>query len=715
MEFKEIDTIEELIEVVKKYIDSEEELDTIRKAYDFAKEVHKNDVRLSGEEYMHHPLNVAYILTDLYADSDTLAAALMHDTVHIGKANLSDIENEFGKDISALVKGITKLNKLNLFTDSENQINYYKKIIIGLTEDVRIIIIKLAERVQNMRTLYVLPLESRKEKAKETIEILVPIAHRLGLSSIKSELEVNSLKYYKPNAFVSVEELLNNTEEERNNAVKEMQRKISELLLENNIKFEIKGRAKSIYSIYNKLQKGKKFSEIYDIYALRVIVDTESDCYQVLGIIHSKFKPKTGRFKDYIANPKTNMYQSLHTTVFGYDGKLYEIQIRTHKMDEIAERGIASHWSYKEKGKKLQNSMEQKLQLFRSIMELNDDKVSAEEFVNTVKDEVLGDSIYVYTPKGDVFELPKGSTPIDFAYKVHTKIGETMVGALVNDTIVSLNSKLKDGDIIKINTNKNSTPSKEWLKYAKTSQAKNKIKAFFSKIDKNEAIEKGKETLDKEIRRRKMNMDDFYGRMDLVLKEIKIADENELYLGLGTGKYHPATVVGIVLKNDLSKEDFLLEKIIKNRENIIDVKNDILVDGIDEIKVTLANCCNPIKGDEIVGYISRGNGISVHNKDCHNIKDSEDRIVHVKWNDNITKKFKSIISVTGYKKDSILLDIISKSSPNEVVITKVNTINNYQNNIYELTIEVLDLEHLKKYMLDLKQNSDIIDVERVFL
>ena len=274
MEFKEIDTIEELIEVVKNYIDSKEELDTIRKAYEYAKEVHKNDVRLSGEEYMHHPLNVAYILTDLYADSDTLAAALMHDTVHIGKANLSDIENEFGKDISALVKGITKLNKLNLFTDSENQINYYKKIIIGLTEDVRIIIIKLAERVQNMRTLYVLPLESRKEKAKETIEILVPIAHRLGLSSIKSELEVNSLKYYKPNAFVSVEELLNNTEEERNNAVKEMQRKISELLLENNIKFEIKGRAKSIYSIYNKLQKGKKFSEIYDIYALRVIVDT---------------------------------------------------------------------------------------------------------------------------------------------------------------------------------------------------------------------------------------------------------------------------------------------------------------------------------------------------------------------------------------------------------------------------------------------------------
>ena len=319
MEVHEIETIEELLDVVRNYIKDEDEIKTIKKAYDYAKEVHKNDKRKSKEEYMHHPLNVAYILTDLYADSDTLSAALLHDTIHIGNADIQDIENTFGKDISMLVKGITKVNKLNVFTDSENQINYYKKIIIGLTEDVRIIIIKLAERCQNMRTLYVLSEERRKQKAKETIEILVPIAHRLGLSNIKSELEVNSLKYYKPNAFVSVEELLDNTEEERNNLVKEMQRKISELLIENNIKFEIKGRAKSIYSIYNKLQKGKKFSEIYDIYALRIIVDTESECYQVLGIVHSKFKPKQNRFKDYIANPKTNMYQSLHTTVFGHD------------------------------------------------------------------------------------------------------------------------------------------------------------------------------------------------------------------------------------------------------------------------------------------------------------------------------------------------------------------------------------------------------------
>ena len=715
MDVHEINTIEELISVVKKYIKSKKELDTIKKAYEYASVVHKDDVRKSGEEYMHHPLNVAYILTDLYADSDTLSAALLHDTIHIGNGDLEDIEKHFGKDITMLVKGITKINKLNLFTDSENHINYYKKIIIGLTEDVRIIIIKLAERCQNMRTLYVLKEEKRKEKAKETIEILVPIAHRLGLSNIKSELEVNSLKYYKPNAFVSVEELLDNTEEERRELVKEMQRKLSELLIENNItKFEIKGRAKSIYSIYNKLKKGKKFSEIYDIYALRIIVDTESECYQVLGIVHSKFKPKQNRFKDYIANPKTNMYQSLHTTVFGLDGKLYEIQIRTHDMDEVAERGIASHWSYKEKGKKLQNSMEQKLQLFRNIMELNDDNLSPEDFVNQVKDEVLGDNIYVYTPKGDVFELPKGSTPIDFAYKIHTRIGETMVGALVNDTIVPLSSELHDGDIVKINTKKDASPSMEWLDYAKTSAAKNKIRAYFSKVDKEVSLSKGKELFLKEIRRKKLVVEDVESRIPNILKELKVADDNEMYIGIGTGKYSPITCVSLAYKEDRFTEEDLLEKVIKNKDNVIDLKNDVLVDGIDEIKVTLAHCCNPILGDDIVGYISRGNGIVIHNRNCHNLDNLDERLISVRWNNNIIKKFITIIEVTASKKENLLLDIITITSSNNIGILNVNTMSRDTNNIYELTIEVSDSNKLKKYMADLKGNSEILKVERVY-
>lgn len=713
MVINEINTIDELLLACSKYITDKEELDTIKKAFDYASKVHKNDVRKSGDPYMHHPLNVAYILTDLQADSDTISAALLHDTVHIGNADLNDIKDNFGDDITNLVKGITKINNLNLFTDSENQINYYKKIIIGLTEDVRIIIIKLAERCQNMRTLWAIKEESRKRKAKETIEILVPIAHRLGLSSIKSELEVNSLKYYKPDAFVSVEDNLNNTEEERQACIKEMIRRISELLVENNIKFEIKGRVKSIYSIYNKLQRGKKFSEIYDIYGLRVIVDTESDCYQVLGIIHSKFKPKPNRFKDYIANPKTNMYQSLHTTVFGYDNKLYEVQIRTHEMDEVAERGIASHWSYKEKGKKLQSSMEQKLQLFRSIMELNETNESAEDFVNSVKDEVLGDNIYVYTPKGDVFELPKGSTPVDFAYKVHSKIGETMVGALINDNLVPLSTELHDGDIVKINTNKNSKPSLEWVNYAKTSSAKNRIKAYFSKVDKAESLEKGKELFLKEIRRKGLTIEDVTSRIPNILKQLKIVDENELFIGIGVGKYSPVSCVSLAYKEEKISKEELLEKVIKNKDNIIDFKNDVLVDGIDEIKVTLAKCCNPIKGDEIVGYISRGNGIIVHNKECHNLETLDERLIDVKWNKDIDKKFKTIISVETSKKENLLLDIIQRSSTNNIGIINVNTTNNTTNNVYELTIEVKDLDTLKKYFNDLKQNSDILKVERV--
>ena len=710
----EINSIEELLLVCKRYIDSEEELNTIKKAYEYASEVHKNDVRKSGVPYMHHPLNVAYILTDLQADSDTISAALLHDTVHIGKADIKDIEKNFGKDITDLVNGITKINNLNVFTDSEMQINYYKKIIIGLTEDVRIIIIKLAERCQNMRTLWAIKESSRKEKAKETLEILVPIAHRLGLSSIKSELEVESLKYYKPDAFVSVESMLNNTLEEREACIKEMTRRISELLIENGIKFEIKGRVKSIYSIYNKLQKGRKFSEIYDIYGLRIIVDSVNECYQVLGIIHSKFKPKQNRFKDYIANPKTNMYQSLHTTVFGYDNKLYEVQIRTHEMDEVAERGIASHWSYKEKGKKLQASMEQKLQLFRNIMELSESSSNAEDFVNSVKDEVLGDNIYVYTPKGDVFELPKGSTGVDFAYKIHTKIGETMVGVVVNDTMVPLSTPLKDGDIVKINTKKDATPSLEWLDYAKTSGAKNKIKAYFSKVDKEVSLNKGKDLFLKEIRRKKLVIEDVESRIPNILKELKVADDNEMYIGIGTGKYSPITCVSLAYKEDRFTEEELLERVIKNKENVIDLKNDILVDGIDEIKVTLAHCCNPILGDPIVGYISRGNGIIIHNSNCHNLDALDERLINVRWNNNIIKKFITIIDITASKKENLLLDIITITSSNNIGILNVNTISRDTNNIYELTIEVSDSNKLKKYMTDLKGNSEILKVERVF-
>ena len=711
----EIDNISELLEAVKEYIDDKNVLDTIQKAYDYASVIHKNDIRLSGESYMRHPLNVAYILTKLNADPDTICAALLHDTIYIGNATLEEIKEKFGDDIADLVNGITKINKLNLSADTEDHINYYKKIIVGLSEDVRIIIIKLAERCQNMRTLWAIPEDKRREKSKETLEILVPIAHRLGLGELKTELEVLSLKYYKPNEFISVEEQLDNTEEERNEIVNNMIKEVSNILDANNIEYEIKGRAKSIYSIYNKLSKGKKFSEIYDLYALRILVNTVPECYQVMGIIHAAFKPMPKRIKDYIANPKTNMYQSIHTTVFGPFDKLYEIQIRTYEMDKIAERGIASHWSYKEKGKGLQDSMEQKLQMFRNIMEINEENESANDFVSTVKNEVLGNSIYVYTPRGDVFELPKGSTPIDFAYRVHTGVGEKMVGALINDSIAKLDQELESGDIVKIITNKNATPSIEWINMAKTSQAKSKIKAYFTKMDKVEAITKGKDLFLKEIRRRKGSINDVMDKLDVILSSLKLENEDELYYSIGVGKYTSIQTVNIAFKEEESKEDFVLDKILNKQSNNEDYKNDILVSGIADIKIILAKGCKPIKGDPIVGYISRGQGVIVHHKDCKNMKHDTERIIDVKWNENTNRKYETLVNIIAINKENTLVDIINTASSNNISVSKVNTVYNQDTNTYELTIKVSDLDTLNKFFANLKRNSDIKSVERVFV
>ena len=710
---KEIESIDELIEAVKEYIDDEKEINVIKKAYLYAIEVHKNEKRLSGEDYILHPLNVAYILTSLNADSDTIAAALLHDVIHKGNSNIDDVRENFGDDIGNLIEGITTINRLNISVESENLINYHKKILVGLTEDVRIIILKIAERVHNMRTLWAIPIEKREEKAKETLEILAPIAHRLGLSYLKAELEDLSLKYYKNEAYKSVEELLDSTKEEREKSVEIMKQNVSDILVENNIIFKIKGRVKSIYSIYKKLEKGRKFSDIYDIYALRVIVNKVSECYQVLGLIHAKYKPIPGRFKDYISNPKTNMYQSLHTTVFGYDGKPYEIQIRTFEMDKVAEKGIASHWSYKEQGKKIQNSMEQKLQLFRNIIELNSDDISAEEFVRTVKNDVLGEDIYVYTPKGDVFELPVGSTPIDFAYRVHTKIGETMVGAIVNDNIVPLNYELKTGDIIKINTNKNSSPSKEWINIARTSSAKNKIKAFFSKLDREEAIEKGKNLLLKEIRRKKLNLNIIDNNMELILKELKLLDEKELYLNIGTRKFSPNTIINII-PLDEDKDNFNIEKYVKTNNKLVDIKNDILVDGIDEIKVTLANCCKPVNGDEIIGYISKGNGIIIHSKNCPNLNNMNNRLINVSWARVTENKFPSKIQITTNNIDNLLLSIITKASENNITINSINTTYSKDKIIYDLVIDVENTSKLNKYINSIIQIKGVLRAERIF-
>ena len=717
MNEKENITFELLYDAVKAYINNIEELNIIKESYEFAKKTHEGEKRLSGDDYILHPINTAYILSKIHSDYQTISAALLHDVIKMDDVSVDILENKFGKEIATLVKEVTKINKLSFSADSEYQINYYKKILVGLCEDVRVIIIKLADRLHNMRTLWAIPVEKQKEKAKETLEILAPIAHRLGIHYLKSELEDISLRYYKPDVYYDIVTRLNNTKLERDNVILEMKTQISNMLNDNGIKHEIKGRSKSIYSIYNKMQNGKKFEEIYDILALRVYVNTESECYLTLGLIHSKYKPLSKRFKDYIAMPKENMYQSLHTTIFGVGGELYEIQIRTYEMDKIAEYGIASHWAYKEKideSVAIKNVMEQKLQRFRTIIENSKNEASNdEEFVNNVKKEALDNNIYVYTPKGDVIELPYGSTPIDFAYKVHTNIGDKMVGAIVNDSIVPLDYKLKDGDIIKINVNKNSKgPNKEWLNIVITSQAKNRIKSFYTKIDKTENIKKGQELIEKELRKQKISFTEFNDKLDLILDEISENNLDDLYLCVGNGKYNAPSIINMITKENKTKEEIVLEK-VGNTEVKEDAKNDIIVAGVDEIKVNLANCCKPVKGDEVIGYITKGNGIVVHRSNCHNIIDIDERIIAIEWNLNSTNKYKTSILVKLEKKDNNLVNLISKASSYNITILYINLINNSNYQSYNLLVSVSDSEKLNNFINNLYQSKDVISVERL--
>lgn len=709
-------TYDELFDKVSTYITNEEDRKMITKSYLYAYEKHFGQKRHTGEDYIVHPLNVAYILADVNADYQTICAALLHDTIEDCDSTKEELASEFGLEIATLVDGVTKINKLNFSGDNEAILANHRKIIVGLTEDVRVIIIKLADRLHNMRTLWILSEKKQKENAIETLEILVPIAHRLGMNKIKSELEDLSLRYSKPDVYFSIVEKLNQSKLERNANVELMKESLISLLNSHGIKHKIKGRAKSIYSIYKKLDTGRRFSDIYDLNALRIFVDTEQDCYQTLGIIHSKYRPIPKRFKDYIAMPKENGYQSLHTTVFGENGQLYEIQIRTYEMDNLAEHGIASHWSYKEKGKTImQSAMEEKLQFFRSIMELSSEEESDEIFVNSVKEEVLKNIIYVFTPKGDVIELPLGATPIDFAYRVHSKVGDSMVGAIVNGNIVPLDYKLQNNDIIKINTNKNSIPSREWINMAYTAQAKNKIKAFFNKIDKEENLKRGEELLNKELRRKKYPSSEFFKdeNIDKILNELHIGDLTELYIGIGSNKFSPISVINIINSEDKSKEELILSKVNSNIETIVHIKNDIIVEGIDEIKVNIASCCKPIPGDRIVGYITKGNGISVHRSVCPNVSDIEERLIEVKWNDTINKKYSTNILVCASNNKNVLIDIISKTSSSDIIVQSINSINTSEDFMFNITVLVSNKEKLLKFINDLEMLDSIIRVERL--
>ena len=711
---------ENLKDAIKKYMD-EEEISLVYKAYMYAFEKHFGEKRLTGEDYINHPLNVAYILTEIEADCATICAALLHDILEKDENLSVEIEEKFGKEISDLVKSVTKINKLSFNGTGKSELLAHQKILVGLSEDVRVIIIKLADRLHNMRTLWVLPLETQKEKAKQTLDILTPIAHRLGISKIKSELEDLSLRYYKPDIYFSIIERLNQSKAERDNTVIEMVKNVSDLLNEHDINHEIKGRAKSIYSIYKKLDKGKKFSDIYDLLALRVYVNTKDECYQALGVIHSKYKPIPKRFKDYVAMPKTNMYQSLHTTVFGIGGYYFEIQIRTYEMDKIAEKGIAAHWSYKENGSSskasMQSAMEQKLQFFRSLIELKNDEKSEEDIIKTVKEDIFKENVYTFTPNGDVIELPVGSTPIDFAYKVHSSVGNKMVGAIVNGSIVPLDYVLEDNDIVKINVNKNSTgPNREWLNIAKSSQAKNKIRSFFNKIDKVEYIKSGEDLLKEELRRRKIVFDNFYTdeNINKIINELSCKDIEEVYMSIGCEKYTPGQVINIIYNKTKSKAEIILDNAQNNDSKVVSInKNDIIVRGIDDIKVNVASCCKPVPNDNIVGYITKGSGISIHRSDCPNINEEVERIIDVSWNETTNKKYPTNILVHAIEDRQVLLNIITKTSNYNMTVQSINALNINDGYMFDITVLVDNKEVLNRFISEISSLTDVLSVERI--
>lgn len=692
-------------------LEKREQFETIKKAYLYAYNEHKGMKRLTGDDFITHPLEVTKILMDLNVDDTTIIASLLHEVINNGNKTYDDLVNDFGEDIAKIVLSVSKINKLELPDNNESSVIYLRKILVGLAQDVRVLYIKLADRLHNMRTNWAINPQKQKQKAEETMSVLVPIAHRLGINSIKSELENLSLYYLKPDVYNDILEKLNETVDELNGYLEEMKESIIDILTDAGIKFEIKGRVKSVYSIYNKLSNGKEWNKIYDILALRIFVEEESDCYQVIGLIHSRFRPMPKRFKDYIASPKENMYQSLHTTVFGIEGHVFEIQVRTYEMDEIAEKGIASHWSYKEKGtKKIQNVMEQKLEMFRNVIESSNNDTDA-DFESAVNADIFSDLIYTYTPKGDVVELPIGSTPIDFAYRIHSRVGDTTVGAIVNDQIVPLSYELKNDDVVNIKTNNNSTPNKDWLSFVKTSQAKNKIKAFFSKQDKEEYIEKGKNILEAELRKRKMAFNEVLTPeiIEKLIKDLKVKDLDEIYLSIGSLRFTAGYIINLTKADKHEVDDALFERKLSIPK--INYKSDILVEGNSDIMVNIAKCCMPIKGDEIVGFITKGQGISVHKKGCSNVPDNSERVVDVSWNMDASNYYFTNIYVYVTAGFDLLVNIITEVGKLGCIIRSCNTKEFDNKTMYEINIRIKDKVELDNVMKNIRKIHNVIDVK----
>lgn len=709
MEYKE------LLNTLKTYM-TEDNLKTIDAYYELALEIYKDMKRLTGEDYICHSIRVANILAKLNMNTTTIGCALIHEAISLEKISEDELTEKFGQETTNIIKSISKLTHLKRTFSHQNDAEKYRRIVVGLAENPISLFIKLADRLDNLRTIQVHDKAHILEVIDETEKIFIPIAHRLGIKTMKSELEDLCLKNANPDLYNEVLNKINSDKEVLEKSLLKMRDNIILLMKEHNIKFEILYRVKSVRGIYNKLKAGKKWENIYDLLGLRLLVNKVEDCYLAIGLIHSKYRPIPKRFKDYIANPKNNMYQSLHTTIFGEDGRIYEVQIRTYDMNEIAEHGIASHWSYKEKidGSKT-NALEEKLATFRTLIEINDIENNM-EFFNNLNTNLEKEEIYIFTPKGDVIELPKGSTPIDYAYKIHSEVGNTTISALVNEKQVSLNHILQDGDIVDLKTKVGKGPSKAWLKFVKTNEAKKRIKAYFNKKDKEKTIETGKEILTQEAKKLKLNEKELFKdeTINTLLEELKIDNIEELYIGTSTLKYNPIVILEKLKEINEPKKDDTIEKLLANN-NIIKNKEDgkIVIAGFNDILTNLANCCNPIPGDEIIGYITKGQGVTIHRKNCQNVNLNTERIIDASWNTNVIDKFITTLTISIDSSNDNLINIISLATKSDVSILSINNkATNKNEEIYELICKVKNLETLNKFINELESFEFISKVER---
>jgi guanosine-3',5'-bis(diphosphate) 3'-pyrophosphohydrolase len=713
--------IYELIAEIKKYNPASDS-DLIKRAYLYAAEAHKKQMRHSGEPYIKHPLAVAEILAMLQLDDITIVAGLLHDVIEDTRMTGFNIIKEFGEEVALLVDGVTKLGKLEYKSREEQQVENLRKMFLAMAKDIRVILIKLADRLHNMRTLRYHQSEQRqREIAEETLEIFAPLAHRLGIFKIKWELEDLSLRYLEPEKYYSLVNQISAKRAEREKFIDEICQTISEKLKTVYIKGEVTGRPKSFYSIYRKMiNQNKELSEIYDLMAVRVIVDNVKDCYGALGIIHTLWKPIPGRFKDYIAMPKQNMYQSIHTTVIGNNGEPFEIQIRTWDMHRTSEYGIAAHWRYKE-GCSGDKEFDKKLNWLRGMLEWQQDLKDATEFMESIKVDLFVDSVYVFTPKGDVVELPKGAVPIDFAYRVHTQVGHQCIGAKINGKIVPLDYQLTNGDIVEILTMKGRGPSQDWLKIVKTSQAKNKIRQWFKKEKREDNFTRGKELLEKEIKKYGQDTAYFFKAEKLAeaAKKFNYQSGNDLIIAVGDGAISPMQVL-TKIKEDFRKEKELdpLPPEMKPWVESGKSSQGIIVRGIDNAMVRLSRCCKPLPGDPIVGYITRGRGVSIHRADCPNVLHShqqeKERLIEVEWDQKDQGLFQVEIEAIALDRTHLAMDVMSAISDTKTTINSVHA-RATKNKLASINVkmEIKSLDHLEYIMNKVRRLKDVIEVKRV--